>query len=399
MKILLCGIPLGRNNVGDEAIIAGVVKILRGIAPDATLTVSTDDPATARRLGVEVCPLYGFDVVPFDAEQMARTVREHDVTVWAGATGLSDYPEIPCRILRIAQEAGKKSVVWNVGMNSELNPAKYTVGGHRRLLLSLVRKLALGAFDPLQEAEAALAAKARGAIREALTQCDLVVTRDPQSRLEVLRCGVDREVVAGADSALVLEPCPLESVPVAKEVLDAVRSPKPKVGICISAQRSITNSDGLLGYLDGLAQSGFQIVFLPMNPVTDKALMEELHERMAHRGAAVVAAGRLDPEHILALAGGMDVIVASRLHLLILASILHVPILGISRGSKVDNFLEPYGIKAAGSVEDCNFAKLAEDTAYWASHRDEFRERSTAVRGQLMARLETAKRLLGKVIA
>lgn len=399
MKILLCGIPLGRNNVGDEAILAGVVRIFREVVPGASLTVSTDDPATARRLGVEVCPLYGFDVVPFDEQEMERTLRDHDATVWAGATGLSDYPEIPCRMLRIAQEAGKKSVVWNVGMNSELNPAKYTVRGHRRTLLALVRKLALGAFDPLQEAETALAARARGAIREALAGCDLVVTRDPQSRLEVLRCGVDREVVAGADSALVLEPCALDAVPVDRGVIDAVRSTKPKVGICISAQRSIANADGLVGYLDGLAAAGFQIVFLPMNPVTDKALMEDLRDRMLHRGAAVVAAGRLDPEHILALAGGMDVIVASRLHLLILASILHVPILGISRGSKVDNFLEPYGIKAAGSVEQCDFKKLAADTAYWASHRDEFRERSTAVREHLLTRLANAKQLLRNLFA
>ena len=85
MKILLGGIPLGRNNVGDEAIIAGVVKIVREVSPRAAITVSTDDPETAARLGVQVCPLFGFDVVRYDPSAMRRTILEHDATVWSGA--------------------------------------------------------------------------------------------------------------------------------------------------------------------------------------------------------------------------------------------------------------------------------------------------------------------------
>ncbi len=399
MKILLCGIPLGRNNVGDEAIIAGVVQIVRELRPEASITVSTDDPATAARLGVEVCPLYGFDVVPYDPAEMKRTVEAHDVTIWAGATGLSDYPELPCAMLNIAQAAGRRTVIWNVGMNSEFNPAKYRVMGRRRQLCQLVKALTLGLYDPLPAAEEQLRERARRAIRRTAEACDLVVNRDPQSRDEVLKCGVKREVIAGADSALVLAAKPLDEVPVSPEVLAAVRAPKSKVGICISAQRNIENSAGLLAWLDGLVEAGFQVVFLPMNPVTDYELMEDLRRRMKNPAAAVNAAGRLDPEDILALAAGCDVIVASRLHLLILASIEHVPILGISRGSKVDNFLAPYGIKAAGSVENCDFDLLMRDTRHWAGHRAEFRERSMKVRQHLMERLDRAKELLRKVLA
>ena len=47
MKILLGGIPLGCDNIGDEAIIAAVVGMLKESVPGVELTVATADPATA----------------------------------------------------------------------------------------------------------------------------------------------------------------------------------------------------------------------------------------------------------------------------------------------------------------------------------------------------------------
>ena len=61
MKILLGGVPLGCDNIGDEAIVGCVVGLLRKLVPDAGITVCTRDGAgTAARLGVATSPLYGF---------------------------------------------------------------------------------------------------------------------------------------------------------------------------------------------------------------------------------------------------------------------------------------------------------------------------------------------------
>ena len=133
MKILLGGVPFGRNNVGDEAILECVVGMIREVCPAATITVSTDDPeTTAEKLGVETVPLFGF-APPFSRTLMEECIAAADVFVWAGATGLSDYPEIPLSMLEIAHRAGTKTVVWGVGMNTELNPSIYRVlPGKRR---------------------------------------------------------------------------------------------------------------------------------------------------------------------------------------------------------------------------------------------------------------------------
>ena len=46
MRILLGGIPLGCDNIGDEAIVACVVRLLKESIPGVKLTVATADPST-----------------------------------------------------------------------------------------------------------------------------------------------------------------------------------------------------------------------------------------------------------------------------------------------------------------------------------------------------------------
>ena len=117
MKILLGGIPLGCDNIGDEAIIACVVKMLKESVPGVELTVATADPATAVNLGVNVVPVFGFLDIGFHG--FADEVRRHDAYVWCGATGLSDYPHVGLGLLEIAQKAGVPTFVWGVGMDDD----------------------------------------------------------------------------------------------------------------------------------------------------------------------------------------------------------------------------------------------------------------------------------------
>ena len=401
MKILLGGVPFGRKNIGDEAILASVVGLVRKAAPGATLTVSTDDPATAGRLGVEVCPLFGFDVVPYSEDEMKATMARHDAYIWSGATGLSDYPDRACQLLSAARAAGCRRVIWNVGMNSELNPAKYKLQGRRLQLARAADTLTLGIFGIRRRMESAMESRARAALCAELSDCQLVVTRDPQSARELERSGLPAsKVLVGADSALVQAQSPWPPAALAPD--DVARLEKPgvhRVGLCVSAQREITRWPELVAALDRiLALPGVEIVGLPMNPVTDLEILQRLQRDVARPEAFQVIAGVTEPEDITALAARMDILISSRLHLLILGSINHVPLVGISRGSKVDNFLAPFGLEAVGSVESCDFDRLVAETARWLDGRDEFRQRSEKVRADLLARLDRAMARLKEVL-
>lgn len=393
-KILVGGVPFGRNNIGDEAILACVVGILRDEMPGARLSVSTDDPATAERLDVEVCPLFGFDVVPYSAASMREVFSRQDIYVWAGATGLSDYPDRACELLAAAREAGCRRIVWNVGMNSELNPAKYRLGGKKLSLASALDRCTGGLFKVRASIESSMEAAAREGLRRELESCALIVTRDPESARELARCGLPAgRIVVGADSALLQPDTPWPPAVLAAE--DTARLEKPgvkRVALCVSAQREITRWDELVEALDQiLAIPDVEIVGLPMNPITDLALLRKLQAAVARPDAFQVVAGVTEPADITALARRMDVIISSRLHLLILGSIHHVPLIGISRGSKVDNFLAPFGLQAAGSVESCDFPALVRETRRLLDGRDAFSETGKNVHAGLLARLDQAR--------
>jgi polysaccharide pyruvyl transferase WcaK-like protein len=399
ITILLGGVPFGRNNAGDEAILECIVAILRELHPASRIVVSTDDPVhTAARLQVETVPLFGFSP-PYSRRQMKQCLREADVFVWAGATGLSDYPEIPLAMLRIAHAAGTRTVVWGVGMNSSLNPFIYRVQpGRRRTLLNLLSVLILRRVDVVARVEKAKENRARRKIVKQLNQADLVVLRDPETLAAVHGCGEVPRAIVGADSAELLKPAPWEQVELPSEARALLESKRRRIGLCISAQRQLVHEQELIGFLDRLGEQDYGIVFLPMNHATDAPLMDRLRECMREKSHSVVIHGKREPSEILAIARHLDLVISSRLHLLILASIIHVPIIGISRGSKVDNFLAPFGHVSAGSVDECDFEHMQNELDRLIDSREEFAEISTAVHNMLLQRLDAAKHRLAELL-
>jgi polysaccharide pyruvyl transferase WcaK-like protein len=373
--------------------------MIREICPAAEITVSTDDPkTTAAKLHVETVQLFGFDP-PFSQTLMEERLAAADVFVWAGATGLSDYPEIPLAMLEIAHRSGTKTVVWGVGMNDELNPFMYRLlPGRRRTLLRLLSLLTLKRIDFIQRMEIRLEARARGKIAEHLNAADLVVLRDPETLAAVHACGDVPSAIVGADSAELLEPEAWENIQLSAEAKSILESDDRKIGLCISAQRQLFHEEELIEFLDRLAVGKYRIVFLPMNPRTDAELMKSLRGRMKNRDLSVVIEGRREPGEILAIADRLDLVISSRLHLLILASIVHVPIIGISRGSKVDNFLAPFGHVSAGTVDECDFDHMQDELDRLIDCRAEFEEVSGAVREMLLQRLDTAKARLAELL-
>ena len=349
MKILLGGVPLGCDNIGDEAIIACVVKLLRGILPDAELTVCTRDRGgTAERLKVKTVPLYGFGGDP-DWHGFAAEVRGHDMYMWFGATGLSDYPETAVRLLRIAQNAAVRTVVWGVGMNSALNPAFYRVCGRRRQLLEALSRCTLRTVNFVDLYERMLLRRTKRHIRRALAGCELVVLRDAPSVAEVGKCGFTG-AVEGADTAILLTSSPKPPLP---ELSGIVR-----IGFCISEQSVVSDLAGMLDLWDRLLERPeVHLTLIPMNPVTDRKLMLSLAARAVARDR-IECLDSADPATVQACAGQCRVLVSSRLHLLILGANAGTPGIGIERGSKITNWLANFGETPCGTVENCDYADI-----------------------------------------
>ena len=370
MKVLLGGIPLGCDNIGDEAIIACVVKMLKASLPDVELTVATADPATAARLGVAVVPPYGF--AGCGLEGFAETVRRQDAYIWCGATGLSDYPSVALDLLKIAQDAGVPTFVWGVGMDDELNPVFFKVSGKKRLLLSL--------FGLVGWYERRLRAKLARRISTILSRCRGVWLRDPQSAEMLAKTGFPSAKVA-ADTAILME---ARDSRLAREASPSSKSSPSSaaLGLCISTQRPVSDLEGLKRMIAAVRAAGVQVLGIPMNPKTDRALLERL-------GVACIAGDT--PEAVLEAAAGCSVVLSSRLHLLILAANVGTPILGIARGSKLANWLANFGRTVEGSVSDCDWEKVTEHVLDALKDRGDWDAVRAAAYERLNARFETAR--------
>ena len=370
MRILLGGIPLGCDNIGDEAILAGVVKMLKASIPCVELTVATDDPATAALLGVGVVPPFGFRDT--DLNGFAAEASRHDAYIWCGATGLSDYPHTALSLLEIAQGEGVPTFIWGVGMDDELNPVFFKAHGKLRF--------ALKALGLVGWYERRLRGRLKRRIARILPRCRGVWLRDPQSAAMLAATGFPGAAVA-ADSAILL-------------AAEARESGKPgasrttaTLGLCISTQRQISDLDGLRGLIAAVHDSGARVLGIPMNPKTDRALLESL-------GVECIAG--TTPEAVMEAAAECDVVLSSRLHLLILAANAGTPGIGIARGSKLANWLSNFGEDVIGSVYDCDWGKTAERVLAALGHRGDWNARRDAAYRRLDERLEKAR---GELVA
>lgn len=375
MKILLGGIPLGYDNIGDEAILACVVRMLKEAVPGVEITVATADAGTADLLGVATVPPYGFTDAPIsmpgNADAFAKILQQHDAYVWCGATGLSDYPDVALDLLEIAQNTGIPTFIWGVGMDDELNPVFFKVYGRKRMILNC---LGLTSWY-----ERRLRDRLNKRIVKILPQCKGVWLRDPQSAAMLSTMGFDAAGVT-ADSAILLPPPETSKKP---------NAPK-KLGLCISTQRQVSDLEGVKQMVEDVRKSGAQVIGIPMNPKTDKALLKKL-------GVECITGGT--PEAVIKAAAECDAVLSSRLHLLILAANAGTPILGIARGSKLANWLANFGRTVEGSVYDCDWKTVTNHVLAQLDDRGDWDERRKQAYNLLMERFQKAKKeFIGRLV-
>jgi len=371
--------------------------MIRSVAPEAKITVATGDPETTERvLKVQTCPPFGFVGVAASGPEVDRVIAEHDLFLWSGATGLSDYPDIPLGLLETAQRLHKHSAVFCVGMNDELNPHLYQVRSRWRPAYDRICQMTGGVIDIAGRLEAGRRARTYQRLREILPRADLVVVRDVETEAMLQRVKVPAKIIVGSDAALGLHPTSVEKVLLQADIRKEITaSDTPRIGICLSAQDPPKNLPGFLAVLDRLIEEKKARVFgIPINPVTDSRLVRDMLPNFKHRNRVFSVEGVSEPEDVASLLGQMDVIVSSRLHGLILASLSDVPLVGIRRGTKIDTFLRPYGLKPAGSFKDLDLGELERQIRQHLERAADFRKLAAVVRSERMQGLDRARQHL-----
>ncbi len=327
-RILISGY-YGFNNIGDESILKAVTGSLREGLTDIDITVLSSDPAgTAEKFGVH-------SVNRRSLLCILKAVAHCDLLISGGGSLLQDVTSkrsilYYLFIMWLAGIMGKDYFVYSQGIGP-INMAR-----NKKLTCRVLRK-------------------ASG-----------IVVRDEKSREFLGEIGIDKsQVVVTADPVLKLKPAGLE---IGRRILaeEGCRfetkgmssTERPTVvGMAIKERRLDSSfADELTLAAEKLIRErGCKIVLIPFHYSEDMAIASELAERLKERGLGddvCAVRHKYLAEEMMSIIGNTDILVGVRLHSLIHAAIMGMPMIGISYDPKINSFMYSVGRKAMCSVYD-----------------------------------------------
>lgn len=363
-KILISGY-YGFNNIGDESILKAVTSSLKEGLLDSEeskykgveITVLSNDPkGTAEKYHVRSANRKSILTI-------VKEVIKCNLLISGGGSLLQDVTSKKSIlyylfIMWLAKIFGKDYFVYSQGIgpiNEKFN---------RRLTCKVLKKAAG------------------------------IVVRDEASKEFLLELGIPSEkVVVTADPVLSLKPVSLER---GKEILRnegfSRREGANLVGFAVKEKKLDSEfvEELKLAIETLVREKNCQVVLIPFFFKEDMAVIEELERRLksAGLGECVCAVKhKYLTDEMMSLIGSMDVLVGVRLHSLIHAAIMGVPMIGISYDPKVNSFMKSLGMRAMCSIYDFT-------ADYFLEEYERVSETRTELANQIYSKVEVLKEKL-----
>ena len=307
-NILISGY-YGFDNIGDESILRTLVTSLRERIPECSLTVLSHDPAATReKYGVEA-------VERMSPLAIARAVRRCDMLISGGGSLLQDVTSSKSlhyylAIIRFAQLLGKKVFIYSQG---------------------------IGPIE--KDAD-------RRATARALKRADGIVVRDERSAALLAEIGVPAErVVITADPVIRMKKTDKAVGETILRRAGVTQDGRPVVGWAIRERnRDSRFVAEVLRSIRWLKETyNAQSVLIPFHYEEDGEVCRHIASQLPDDTAVCLDEKYLS-EDMLSIIGCMDLLVGVRLHSLIYAAIMGVPLIGISYDPKCTAFLNSVGL-------------------------------------------------------
>lgn len=344
----------GGRNLGDEAILTGLLADLQEQEPNARIIVFSRNPDHTRAAHPEV------EAVPW--EGVSRTdssplLAQLDLLILGGGGILYDQEARRyLRVVRVAQERGLPLLTYAVGVG------------------------------PLSEMVDT------GMVRETLAGATQVTVRDQESRMLLEEAGLLNPITVTADPAFLLEP---EDFPVHLLREEGVPAGRHLVGMSVREPGRAAERLDVDGYHRLLAQIGdflvhridADILFVPM----ERDDIRHSHGVLSHMVAAErgrILHGSYSPQQVLGLMRHFDLVVGMRLHFLIFAAMVNTPFLPLPYAGKVFDLAQRLGVPALRGLErEVEGPLLAEVDRLW----DEREQRAEATARRVAEVCEEAR--------
>ena len=291
----------GLGNSGDEALLKSIVDNLRALRPDVSITALSGDAEYTRKT-------YGINTVNrFNPFAVLRELMRGKLLVSGGGSLIQDA-------------TSTKSLIYYLAI---LSMAK---------LLGLKVMLYANGLGPISD-------KNVPRVTRVLNRVDLITLRENISMNEIRRCKITKpRVEITADPAYLLRPCAEER---AKELLKSFGAEdKPLIAVSVREWKSSGESfeDEIARTADMLSRDGYFPLFFPMQLSRDLEISRRIAAKMECPSA--IADREISVSEMLGVIGQCRMAIGMRLQMLIFASSVNVPMLGIIYDPKIRGTME-----------------------------------------------------------
>lgn len=332
----------GSKNAGDEAMLAAMIEIFSRLDPQVNITVISANPAdTKKRHGVGSVPLT-------DIVGIARAIKKADILISGGGSLLQNVTSV-------------RSLYYYLGI----------------IFLSCVFRtpvmLYAQGIGPIYGAAARRAMKILG------NRVDMITVRDHGSLEELVNLGITKpKILATADPVLAINPAD-------KKIGEAILKEhgacgeKPIIGIAVREWRGWKHYKEVFAAVTKkiIAEFDANVVFLPMQFPEDVEVAKIIAADAGE--SCTVLDGEYTTAELLSLVGNMELMLSIRLHALIFAGVMGVPMVGVSYDPKIDRFLDSIGEKPAGDLSGITVEELMTEMRRKWRDKQKFRQKNAAL--------------------
>ncbi|MBE6084349.1 MAG: polysaccharide pyruvyl transferase CsaB [Selenomonas ruminantium] len=336
----------GSKNAGDEAMLSAMLEVLSDLDPKLHITVISADPEdTRKRHGVDAISWLGFPAI-------IKELRQADLLISGGGSLLQNVTSRRSLyyymfIIMLAHFLGTKVMLYAQGIGP---------------IIGRVAEMAMRFLG---------------------NHVDLITVRDEGSLKELARLGIHKTIIeCTADPVLAIHPVGKEA---GRAIFKAYHADgaKPVLGISVREWQGWRHYKEVLAEVSDMVvrELGARVVFIPMQFPDDVKAAQAIASLTKEE--CTVLKDEYTTSEFLSLVGNMDLMLGIRLHALIFAGVMGVPMLGISYDPKIDRFLASIGEEPVGNLKDVTAEELMAEIRRKWNDKQTFRQKN----GELLAQL------------
>ncbi|MBS4026831.1 MAG: polysaccharide pyruvyl transferase CsaB, partial [Clostridia bacterium] len=288
----------GFDNGGDEAILYSIITELRRLKPGLKIIVLSNNPVkTEFTYGVQAANRWHLPSV-------VSVIREASLFISGGGSLLQDV-------------TGTKSIIYYLGV------------------VGIAQAMGVPTFFYSQGIGPINGLMGKKLIPLVANRVDRITVRDSKSARLLESLGVTKpEVVITADPVLGIDPGEVNLSRGEKLVGSLGAGARGRIGLTLRDWPGMEELlPSLAKWCNDCAAQGWQIVILPLHLPGDKVLGERLlnimaQERNFSQEKCVILEGGYLTEEYLGIIGSLDFLISMRLHGLIMAAVMGVPMAG-----------------------------------------------------------------------